>query len=127
MQPQAAAVRFEQCGLAAVFKQTVGALEVREDRGGQHGAARRATEFTERTGDCADVFRPGGVGTQIDTNADDQRADRAGLALDSGFGQNTASLRPFISTSLTHLICGAKPAVCSIPCATAIAAAIVTN
>ena len=37
------------------------------------------------------------------------------------------SLRPFISTSFTHLICGVKPAVCSMARTTAIAAEMVTN
>jgi len=36
-------------------------------------------------------------------------------------------LRPFISTSFTHLICGVKPAVCSMARTTAIAAEMVTN
>ena len=65
---------------------------MRQDGGSQLRAARHLAELAECARDRAHLVRPIGIGAQVDADARNERADRAGLALDHGFGQDAAQL-----------------------------------
>ena len=67
---------------------------MRQHRGDEGGSARHRAEVRDSPGDPAHLLRPRRVGAQIDADADDERGNRAALALDDRLGQRAVELFP---------------------------------
>lgn len=121
------AVLLEQLGFLALIEQRVHVLEVVEDSGCQFGSAGRLAEVADGTRDRLYLLGHAGLGCRLMPMPTTSELTVPVSPSMVASVRMPHSLRPFISTSFTHLICGVKLAVCSMARTTAIAAEMVTN